>query len=110
MKIYTPVKTNFIYPEILPEHYRFGSGQILGTPLREDGDWRDYLPPEEAQNIRGIESSACYIEAQQHAIATIEAILSKARIQSGTTGLSKILQCPSQTRFNRGTTFTLGKE
>ena len=72
MKIYTPVKTNFIYPEILPEHYRFGSGQIIGTPLREDGDWRAYLPPEEAQNIRGIESSACYIEAQQHAIATIE--------------------------------------
>ena len=72
MKIYKPVKTNFQYPTILPEHYRFGSGQIIGTPLREDGDWRDYLPPEEAQNIRGIESSACYIEAQQHAIATIE--------------------------------------
>src|SRR3990167_8104091 len=72
MKIYKPIKTNFIYPEIKPEHYKFGSGQIIGTPLREDGDWRDYLPPEELQNVRGIESSACYIEAQQHTIATIE--------------------------------------
>lgn len=68
----TPIPQNFIYPSIKEEDFIFGSGQLVGTPLREDGDWRDYLPPEEDQNIRGIESSACYIEASQHAIATIE--------------------------------------
>lgn len=68
---HTKIKTNFIYPNVKPEHYKFGSNKISGNVLREDGDWRNYLPPEEEQNKRGIESSACYIEAQQHAIATI---------------------------------------
>src|SRR3990167_11011255 len=68
----TKVPQNFIYPEIKLELYMFGSGQLKGTALREDGDWRPYLPPEEDQNIRGIESSACYVEASQHAISTIE--------------------------------------
>lgn len=72
MAKYTPVKTNFVYPEIKDTDYRFGSFQLIGTPLREDGDWRDYLPPEEDQNVRGVESSACYIEGQQHAVATLE--------------------------------------
>jgi len=70
--IVTQISPNFVYPEVKPEDYKFGSGQLEGTPLRADGDWRDYLPPEEDQNIRGIESSACYVEASQHAIATIE--------------------------------------
>jgi hypothetical protein len=69
---YTPVPTNFIYPDITPEHFRFGSNQIIGTVLREDSDWRDYLPPEELQNINGIESAACYVESPQHSIATIQ--------------------------------------
>lgn len=69
---YQYVPPNFKYPEITPEHYRFGSGELQGTPLRPDGDWRDYLPPEEDQNVHGIESSACYIEGQQHTIATLE--------------------------------------
>jgi hypothetical protein len=70
--IVTKIPTNFVYPTIKPETFRFGSGQLTGTPLRPDGDWRDYLPPEEDQNVRGIESSACYVEAQQHTIATLE--------------------------------------
>ncbi len=70
--IVTKIPPNFIYPEIKKEDYLFGSGQLVGTPLRDDGDWRPYVGPEEDQNIRGIESSACYIEASQHAIATIE--------------------------------------
>lgn len=65
----TPIQKNFIYPTITERHYRLGS--VVSPILRENGDWRDFLPPEERQNIRGIESSACYIEAQQHAIATI---------------------------------------
>src|SRR3990167_8240415 len=66
------IPANFKYPELKQENYRFGSSPIVADELRPDGDWRDFLPPEEDQNKRGIESSACYIEAQQHAIATIE--------------------------------------
>lgn len=65
------IPQNFIYPEIKPEHRRFGSDNA-GDIIRADGDWRDYLPPEEEQNKNGVESSACYIEAQQHTIATIQ--------------------------------------
>ena len=68
--IVTPIKGNFIYPEVKETDYRFGAIQ---TPIvREDGDWRDYLPPTELQRRNGIESSSCFIEAQQHAIATIQ--------------------------------------
>lgn len=69
--IYTKVPTNFVYPEIRETDFCFGSNQLVGTPLREDGDWRDFLPPEELQNRHDVESSACFIEAQQHTIATI---------------------------------------
>jgi hypothetical protein len=63
------IKGNFIYPNITENDYRFG---VVATPvIREDGDWRDYLPPEELQRRNGIESSACFVEAQQHIIAII---------------------------------------
>ena len=65
------VPPNFIYPDLKPEDYIFGSGQVIGNILRSDGDWRNYLPPAELQRRNGVESSACFIEAQQHAIATI---------------------------------------
>lgn len=68
---HTPIPTNFIYPDIKPEHYRLGA-TTQGVPLRPDGDWRDYVPSEELQNRRGIESAACYTEGQQHTIATVE--------------------------------------
>lgn len=69
---HTKIPDNFIYPNIKDSHFKFGSGQLIGTVLRPDGDWRKFVPTEESQNIRGIESSACYIEGQQHAIATLE--------------------------------------
>lgn len=65
------LKGNFIYPEITEEHYHFGSGKFSGEVLNESGDWRPFIPPYEQQNRNGVESSACFIEAQQHAIATI---------------------------------------
>lgn len=64
------IPRNFIYPEIKPEHYRFGADNA-GPVLREDGDWRDFLPEEEEQDVNDVEPSDCYIEAQQHSIATI---------------------------------------
>lgn len=66
------IPANFIYPDITERHYRFGLSPLPTTPLRIDGDWRDYLPPPEDQNVRGIESSACFVEAQEHSIATLE--------------------------------------
>ncbi len=63
--------TNFKYPDIPEEAFRFGSGELKGVVLRPDGDWRDFLPLEEDQNKFGVESSACYIYSQQAAIATL---------------------------------------
>ena len=62
---------NFVYPEIKETDFHFGSGQVVGNILRPDGDWRPYLPPEERQHRNGVESSGCFIEAQQHTLATI---------------------------------------
>lgn len=67
----TILPTNFIYPDIKPNDLVFGKNEVVGEILRPDGDWRNFLPPEEIQKRNGIESSACFCEAQQHAIATI---------------------------------------
>ena len=65
------MKQNFIYPEIKETDRVFGA-TLTGKEVNPTGDWRQYLPPTEDQNVRGIESSACYVEAQQHAIATVQ--------------------------------------
>lgn len=65
------IPKNFKYPIISDKDYVFGSGQVKGTVLRPDGDWRNFLPPAEAQRRNGVESSACFVEAEQHALATI---------------------------------------
>ena len=65
------IPTNFIYPNIPETAYHFGSQQVAGNVLRESGDWRDFLPPFELQRRNGIESASCFIQAQQHAIATL---------------------------------------
>lgn len=71
MKNYKIVPTNFQYPEIRPTDFRFGSKKVLDKILNPSGDWRDFLPPPEEQKRNGLESSSCFIQAQQHAIATI---------------------------------------
>lgn len=53
------IHPNFIAPDINPEDFVFGSNQLQGAILREDGDWRDYLPLPEDQLKRNIETSAC---------------------------------------------------
>lgn len=71
---HSSVRQNFIYPqqELIKPAYKFGSGQLDSVPLKEDGDWRGYTPRGELQNRHGVESSACYVEASQHAVATIQ--------------------------------------
>jgi hypothetical protein len=48
-----------IKDKILPEHYIFGDLQIVAPPVQPDGQWNAYLPYDELQNIRGIETFAC---------------------------------------------------
>ena len=70
--IHTKIESNFLYPVIPPTAFKFGSAtEVPAEILRPDGDWRDYIPEFELQRKNGVESSACYVEAQQHAIATI---------------------------------------
>lgn len=64
-----PIKSNFRYPDLKPQDFRFGGNIKI---IRENGDWRDYIPNPEDQLKYGIESSACFIEAQQHTIASIQ--------------------------------------
>lgn len=67
----TVIPKNFIYPDIPENVFVFGSNQIKGVPLRPDGDWRNFLPSEELQTRNNVESSSCYVHANQHAISTL---------------------------------------
>ena len=51
-------KSNLIAYEITPDQYTFGS-QLQGTVLQPDGQWDAYLPTEEDQQKRGLETSNC---------------------------------------------------
>lgn len=64
-------RQNFIYPHIKHETRVFGAVNRIGEVINESGDWREYLPPETYQKVGSVESSACYIYAQTHTIATI---------------------------------------
>lgn len=66
------LKKNFIYPVIPKTAFKFGANNFPSAALRPDGDWRNFRPLEEYQNKNGVESSACYIYAQSHAIATLQ--------------------------------------
>lgn len=48
----------FIPPEIVPEDFFLGSGKLGSVAINSKGDWRDYLPLMEHQNM-GFEPSAC---------------------------------------------------
>lgn len=65
------IRKNFIYPKLSKTTYKFGSNKFPSVILNKSGDWRDFRPLEEYQNKNGVETSACYIYAQTHAIATI---------------------------------------
>ena len=67
-----PTPQNFIYPEIKPEDFKFGSGQLSAEVVKKVPDWREYLPAEEIQRRNGIESSSCYVGALQNAYETVQ--------------------------------------
>lgn len=66
------IRTSFVYPELNEEHPKYGASFLAAPVIRPDGDWRKSLPPGEEQRRNGVEPSSCYVEANQHAIATIE--------------------------------------
>jgi len=49
----------FIEPVIDETHWILGGGNAPFTEIEPDGDWTEYLPSEEKQNIRGIETYNC---------------------------------------------------
>ena len=63
---------SFIYPEIKEEDRIFGGGLFTEPIIKPDGDWRAIKIPDEDQNVAGVESSACYIEAQQSTDASLK--------------------------------------
>lgn len=61
---------SFKYPEIKKEDRKYSG--IAGNEINPSGDWSQYLPPDEEQRVNGVESSACYVEAQQATIAILK--------------------------------------
>ena len=57
--IITKGGSGFVEPIIKEEDYIFGSGQLIGEVLRSDGQWDDFLPLEEIQNLLNFETSNC---------------------------------------------------
>jgi hypothetical protein len=49
----------FIKDEIQPQDYIFGDAQITVDILQPDGQWDEFLPTDELQNLYGVEPYAC---------------------------------------------------
>jgi len=63
---------SFIYPKITEKDRVYGGGIFSELVIKPNGDWRNVEIPNEDQNVAGVESSACYIEAQQSSDATFK--------------------------------------
>ena len=60
---------SFIYPEIDDKTRQYAG---VAPMINPSGDWTQFLTPTEEQKVNGVESSACYIEAQQSCIAILK--------------------------------------
>lgn len=54
-------KYGLIIKELKPKDYKFGASPLPMTVIQESGDWSDYLPEREFQNMYGVEPYACVI-------------------------------------------------
>lgn len=61
----------FIPDIITPEHYIFGSSQLVGTVICDNGDWRPFLLAGEWQR-RAFDTYGCTIYNTLHSIETLE--------------------------------------
>ncbi len=66
----------FIKPEITPEHYVFGDMKLGAVPIKIDGDWSDFVPLFESQNI-GYETYSCTAFGTTNCIETLHKFLFK---------------------------------
>jgi len=66
---------SFIYPEIKVEDRLFGGGLFTEPSINYNADWRKITNPDEDQRVGGVESSACYIEAQQATDSSLKEML-----------------------------------
>ena len=55
----TKIKYGYIPDIIHPDDYVFGGRQIAGLPLVLDGQWDEFLPTDEYQNINNVETQNC---------------------------------------------------
>ncbi|MDZ4205897.1 MAG: hypothetical protein U1C12_01660 [Patescibacteria group bacterium] len=62
---------DFIYPDLNEQNRQYGASVLQAPVLNPTSDWRNIIPPFEEQLRNGVDSIACYIEAQQHAIASV---------------------------------------
>lgn len=73
----------FLKEETLPDHYEFGSGKLTkrfgATALRPDGQWGEYLPPEEKQQKK-FETYACTVYAALNAWEIVANLLRKKKL------------------------------
>lgn len=67
---------SFTYPVIKDSdknfEKKFGDNGISGSIINETGDWTKYLAPNELQSQNGVESSACFVEANQKTIGILK--------------------------------------
>jgi len=62
----------FIEPDITPEDYVLGGTGNLGLEiLQPDGQWDEFLPPDELQKLRGIETMSCVSFGTLNCIETL---------------------------------------
>jgi hypothetical protein len=62
----------FKIPEILPEHYQFGAGQLPGEIIQPDSDWRPFAPDPEIQFSNRIDTFNCSGFTTLNLIETVE--------------------------------------
>ena len=60
---------SFIYPNIDEQTRNFAG---VAPIINLNGDWTQFVPPNEEQRQNGVESSACFVEAQQACIAILK--------------------------------------
>lgn len=53
------------------EHLLGSIPKLRGVVINESGDWTQWLPDKEPQNVRGVETNACTIYASLNAIETL---------------------------------------
>jgi hypothetical protein len=66
------INHGFILESPQPEDFIFGDRKLGDVPINPSGDWSDYLPDVEVQNLNGIEPYACVTFTILNCVETLE--------------------------------------